>query len=595
MVTTLELRPWVPIDDVEHTKTSWEFASDVDFEDIVDSSYEDEVNLNIFYSFIDIPIGVKYYGRAKRHFSDDTESDWTQPKVIEVFEDELNTTLPLDISVDVPIIYVDKDEVLHNDSFTIKTSKFRGKNDGHHSTSWIIKDDRGNVIFRSMQDKDNKTSITVNKSDLTHVMFDRITILAIHNTLLGVESSVGKKEIVLYDVNFDVVSNVNNIMPYRDYELVLKKKITTNVTGIFRIELLNMKNELIYTKDFNTDVTNIIIPGGILNNNSEYILDIYVNITESTINAKRILLHTIEVGDNDVINPEYVYNKTVEYLHDVSSPLLEYGCSVKELTSGLIPFIEDEEQGYRVKFNRDTLRMEDDVELTGLNLDNSDNDNTFIKILNNNTVIVDTKNDDGDPTFKIFNYNPVNESMELVQTKTRDDEVDPIGKTNALVVLDNDNFIYMPTNSGKLIKYNIPDNELTELAMVPNKDMKDGVIFYIGSNRIMILGGSENSGYSYNINNKTFLETMKIEKRFSDRPLKVIQLINNDYLIVRTTEKDEDENGDIMYYDTNNDRISVVPIANEIIPYFDSSLTLVTGEIVLIENKDDANKYFLFK
>jgi hypothetical protein len=142
--------------DYKHTATSWQVASDPEFNNLLVNDVKDETNLTE--KMIDLPLHKDdlYYVRMKLHFDDGSSTSWSKPIIVTKDMDgfSVNNTI-----VGTPEIISEYDP--HNfplGGFNLKTSDFvlfTGTGN-HRFTDWRIEDINGNLIW----ERRNTTNLT---------------------------------------------------------------------------------------------------------------------------------------------------------------------------------------------------------------------------------------------------------------------------------------------------------------------------------------------------------------------------------------------------------------------------------------------------
>lgn len=219
----LQLNDWTPVEGLLQVATTWEIATDKEFTNILESTKSDTM-LRVFQSDVVIPADQIVYVRAMRHFNDSTADYWTDArKMINNEESYSSMLLSTDIIVEQPIVDINLDEYFGVDpTFTITTSDFKCNNAEHYATHWIIKDGIGNIVFTSLEDTANKTSIAVTKT-ATIMSKTQFKLYAIHVAAGNIESKPGEFNVKLSSFNFEIVSDLTKVNGMEDYTLKLKK------------------------------------------------------------------------------------------------------------------------------------------------------------------------------------------------------------------------------------------------------------------------------------------------------------------------------------------------------------------------------------
>ena len=203
----------------------------------------------VFVKEIDIPIGSTYYVVAERQFSlKDSNYDISninyrsEEFVISNNETEIsNMLLAKDITIETPYIFIDRNDIINgnSDTFVINSSKYKGVGDGHTHSHWVIKYN-GEIIHRVINDRVNKTSITLEKSLVKNLPSFEVYCTHCSN---NIESSIGKLKITLNTLNFELTNNITSLVS-TDTKLIIKRINTTRPLGLSKINIKH-KDEII--------------------------------------------------------------------------------------------------------------------------------------------------------------------------------------------------------------------------------------------------------------------------------------------------------------------------------------------------------------
>jgi len=135
-----------------HTSSDWEVATDVNFTNIVYSSYHDTVNLTTLPVYIAAP-NTSYYIRV-RYNSNSYTSLWSTPLHYTTSSSYITApTITTDASTITPVI-------------TLTNISVVGAGNTHTSTDWIVATDSSfhNIVYSSLKDTVNLTSLTITQA-----------------------------------------------------------------------------------------------------------------------------------------------------------------------------------------------------------------------------------------------------------------------------------------------------------------------------------------------------------------------------------------------------------------------------------------------
>jgi hypothetical protein len=138
-----------------HISTDWQIATDSTFLNIINESLGDAVNL-LSYSHSSNIYYPKLYGRARFNL-DNCTSEWAVVT--------LNNDPEVLNEIDRPSVVIDTATGVANTSsfsFTQNTAN----PETHTATTWLVKDGNSNIVFSSIEDTANLTSITVPMNSL---------------------------------------------------------------------------------------------------------------------------------------------------------------------------------------------------------------------------------------------------------------------------------------------------------------------------------------------------------------------------------------------------------------------------------------------
>ena len=229
-----------------------------------------------------------------------------------------------------------------------------------------------------------------------------------------------------------------------------------------------------------------------------------------------------------------------------------------------------------------------------INLGLDNNNDLWIRPLNKERILIDgIKN--GKATFLIYSYNTYTEEYTLVKSIKRDDESIALGKTNNILQISPDEFIYNPVGTNKLKKLNINTDAITNLAEIPLEGMTRAVLIRVDNNRMYIVNGSTYHACMYNIADNTFgLGYSYGPNEYLNKDTKSIPLINGSTLLIKLThENTDDDESSIQYFNWKTSQLENTKLGfkgNTI----GSTLLLYSGAVLLTKvngNNTDIFKY----
>lgn len=597
---TLKLKPWVSLAGLEHISSSWQVATDIEFTDILDDVQNSTEWVDIYYSKVMIPEGAKYYIRAKRHYNDDSIGDWSTPVAVAAKIDDHNLLITNDVFIDKPRIYVDVDTIKDNsiDSFTIESSEFKSSTEGHYETTWIIKDGSGKILFISLADKDNLLKITIDKDKVDITNISVIKIYVIHSTASGITSEVGVKSVILANSthNYEIDNNdTQRVLPNTDYIIKLNKVNSILPYGVTSVTVTNSfdNDNILHHENFYTDEGTITIPGNILQPDTMYNIKL-VDHNISGPQSNTLFIKTTLNSELTNIDLNYVYKQEMGFLYNTEEQVLAKRFITHEWHNNKIPIPMKGGGIHNFKYDRVTERLVDLGKVDELYISNTGYDDVYIKLLENNKLIVDRMSDGGVPTFDVYTFNPSTEQIIYQHSIHRIYENRTLGRTGAIKHLPNDDAIYLVAGTNELKKVNFDTKQISNLAEVPLTDIGYGTFIDTSDDKLIIMGGSGSKTKLYDITDNSFVDGPRIPEAFRNKSLQAIKLINNDSAIFRTNFIDGDNNDFLMYNIGSDtlDTIDVVSINNE---STNTSILLRTGSVLRNLVDPDTNTTYIYE
>lgn len=212
-------------EDKQHIATDWQVSDTLNFSNILLESIEDRNSLytKIFHTNLDPK--VQYYGRARALLS----TGYTYWGNLDVFNVEdtvdIGRSEDMPTRVGIPIINtfvgVKPCDVLKHDAtaFTIVAGGFDViGNATHKSTSWIIEDIYGNVVWCSLEDELNKESIFVENIILRADKVYRIKVM-FHTTSDDASQIATKTIKVAGGSEIEIYTDLDLVYPSRPLDI----------------------------------------------------------------------------------------------------------------------------------------------------------------------------------------------------------------------------------------------------------------------------------------------------------------------------------------------------------------------------------------
>lgn len=579
------------LENIRHVDNLWELSANNRFTEIIESVVTTGPNKDSYRSNIFIPKGETYYLRVTRRFTNPSLNHTLEEVECKAVEnDTLGILTHNSIYIERPTIFVDMLEFKNMDliDFEIRSSEFRGVNTGHIYTHWVITALDDSIIFQSLYDRYNKTSIRLTKSnDL--MSRSSFKVHCIHVGINGIESVRGTKVIQNNELSFDLKGSFRNVNCYENLEIFITPE--TGRQAILKAWFMSSSDA--GDVDEKVDITptesadRITIPGHLLNPDKSYSLSLYCyNRAGEAVNMSWAIT-TRGSSDNDYQqNKEYNYSKNIRVFED--NTLFRYtppnGFMLDELSSGMI-LMPNKDLGKLVVFKTKELSTVEGLRVdldTGTNFQGSkiihditllgnNIDNILVKAINRNMVLIDTYNKLNQPTFMVYNYDPLAEKFTLICSKVRSSEAVCLGYSNNIIKMSDNEFWYLPPLQSMVLSYNIAKNSIDFVYDLKRSSYQTGTMFYNRrKGKIVLFNGSGGI-------NVLDPETKELEqsksvpfKDWNNATIKPIELANGDFLLINIRDTHSPNN--TAYYESLTN--TYTPISNN------SNLNIHSGTIL---------------
>jgi len=592
-MVSLKIRPWDPIDGLEHTSTSWRIATDIDMTNILEEITDSTIWLTLWYSNITIPASVTYYAQAQRTLSDGTVLPWTEPIPVRNHNNSTSVLLHTEVKIATPIVNIGGDET----NLIASTGEAKLTAESHFATHWIIRNANKEVIFVSLYDETNLTSLTVSKALLDYDNLAGIYVEAIHLTATGIESKIGSTYKDILSTNFEITTNLKYVEPYTDLVLRFSKIDPTLPIGITKINLKPMYGDtVLYTQTFSSEVSIVTIPKNLLLPDREYVIELYVRINEKN-EIVRYYMNTNDYSTRtQFIDNDKVYeNKIIPRKSEPFYKIIPYSSLYETFDNRIYAPYVDEGTYYGIYeyiYNKDD--GEDNISVNrsyvpGISLYDT-TESWYGKMLEGNIFLTDNyDNTDDVAMFAVYDYNPFEGSFILKHTIKRINSV-PLGYNNAVVSLDKTTIAFLnPDNASSIGFYDVINNTIRysiESDDFVNNPLINAALVDIGNGRLLVVPGrgSYTTTYIYNISSNTWSQGISIPESFRDHSLRADKLSNGDTIIYRRDKPDNTEDDAVILFSkVKQDFILIDPGTNNLHAN-DSSIKLNNGDILLISN-----------
>lgn len=531
----VKIRKWKVINDLEHTSTTWEIATDENFENIVETHRESDM-LELLFSTIEVPKDTSYWVRAKRHFNSSGVDYWLNPvKVTNMEESYGNMLMQKDSKIQQPYVYITGKEILSsNKTITIQASKFHSNVDQHQSTSWFVFDGRDTLLWSSINDKANLESIVAPNLPI-YKNKTKLKFVVIYKGITGVESKAGVLTINnAGKVNYEIESVLNNIRPLEDLVIKFKPILDTQPLGITNLYLTDYSNPDSVVKELVIESDNkVTLPWYYFKEGSKYNLKIVANVGGVVIIQNKVI--TVEDSlDFNVKDPNYEYkNEIIESeTYDVIVP---EGIYVEALVGNiiLIPSIKHDKvivHGYN---KEQQILTSTKVFADGISLISDNIEGYMVKPISRTRLLIDQLDENGKPHFMIYDYDLATAKFTLKHNVKRDSETACMGKTGAVVQVSNSEVIYNPIGTNEIKKLNILTGEITNYDDIPLEEITKGILIRCKDNRVFIGNGVDYQAVIFNSTNGDYTTGYSFgPSNFINKTVLTVPMLNGNTLIV---------------------------------------------------------------
>ena len=496
---------------------------------------KETITTNIWVKEIDMPVGVTYYVTERKIFKLKNvplnKQELTFDSVVHTITNNdteiSNMLLSENVVIEKPMVLLKLMDIeTAGETITINSSKFRGKGDGHTHTHWIIKADN-EIKFKSIKDTVNKTSITINR-DLIKDFNNDLEIYCIHCSNF-VESEMGGYILTKDSLNFKVTSNLINV-PINDYNLTISKINTSKIMNLKNVYIKQGDNTVL-SFDISSDNTNVnlTIPKRLIEPNSTLIIEAYGYDSNSKLDKKIYKLIPYNLGYEDNINKDYVYNKT--FTNKIYNTIVPSGLVTDTLNG---EFIIPVSNGFRSRKLDATNGIVNVNTIPGLNHLGVITD-MLIRVNNDGTILIDCLDNQNRPTFLVYRYSALNNinSYVLENILTRTDETKTTALNNSIEQISNDEFIYNVTGTNKLKLYNKATNKTKELKSYEDTKATSVTILKMDDNQLLCIGNGELRNKIYLVKENKYIDgIIMVQNGYYLNMIKKIDLINGDKLLI---------------------------------------------------------------
>jgi len=263
----------------EHIATDWQVSRTMAFNDIVLESIEDHSNVTYIKWNDVLDPNVKYYARARALLAGKGYTIWGNLDIYQTEKvNDLTFTAELPSKVSIPVLTTSSDKTAHASVlFTLSVSGYTVVGDAAHiKTSWFIEDLNGKVVWSSLNDTINKTSITVADTVLRNGEIYRVRAMFITNT--NDKSQMATMTIQVSDVpDVEVLTVLNDMNPVANN--TLKIAALSGVNHIYAELVIVTKNTAQTIWSGNAGGVAVTIPANTIKKDTNYILRVKTNVS----------------------------------------------------------------------------------------------------------------------------------------------------------------------------------------------------------------------------------------------------------------------------------------------------------------------------
>lgn len=575
MELVINISKWPEDSPLEHIRT------DIIIKDKNDGIIiEQSITSLVYVKEIDIPVGETYYVTEKKVFNVKgveygEEDDISYESIVHTItnNDEAisNMLLSKPVIIEKPMLLLTNEQITNSeDTITIRSSSYRGSGDGHTHTHWLIYID-GILKVRSVRDTVNKTNIVIPKE----VFADYNSILEIHCTHCSnyIESETEIYTLTKNSLNFKVVSNLINI-PISSYNLEISKLKNTLPMQLSKVVVKHsnviLRTFIVGTSDANT--ININLPIDLIEPTRYLTLELYGYDEDMQLDKKTYVLKPYNLSYEDSLDKNFVYTKT--FTTSINEDKLPKGL-VTDLLGKLILVPNDTSMDlFSINGRLNKVNTIPTINHLG------NKENMYIKVNNDNTILIDCLDEDNVPTFLIYSYDTLSDAYILNSTLTRSTETHTVAFNNSIEQISNDEFIYSVKGTNRLVKYNKKTNVTTDLKVIPLEDTTDAVILKMDDNQLLILGNNSYHTAIYNIEDNRYIEGMVINfDGYVGESIKKVDLVNGDKLLI--INKPEENLDKVLYFDISKYTLEELDFVisrtdNNILFRYDNSMAIAT-------------------
>ena len=582
-----------------HIATDWQIARDVDFTDIVYEGTTTNEFKDMHLADVMIPEGEIFYGRARRIFEEaGSPIDHYLPytKLYGAAEYDLRE-VDEEHYVETPHIYVDRNKIIDDNLpfFSIKSSKIRSKNSNHHSTTWVIYDDKDNVIFKNINDTTHKEYIEIDKESINLSMTSKLKISIAHRNVHGIVSKFCTNVIDIYNYKFDVISNLRELSTIRERRIDVEWDLDTEFKEFEKIEIIDKDNMEIKKIYYNVTTEYFIIPSRFLESGKYYIFRFYPKLRFNSGSISKDFIVTTMLDDSEfTIYRGFNYREKLESING-TIPFTRSNYYIEALDDNLLINVE-------VGGTTANLYIYDGgfVSLAnGFEIDEIGNGHFNVFEVSDRYVLIDTINVDENRVFMVYKYDVLLRLFTHVSTTViSDDLIDDMIGTNAITMHRGHDWIYFNSTledvDGRYTefrRFNVHTNVIETLNNRPDGRFVNGVVEYLDDGKILVMGGNDvenHTAYLYDVVLGDYNNIQSIPEAFRGIPIMSSRRKDGRLMFFSSTITESDKV--LVYDDVLNE---FIPITHDVDPYTPNSTLINFHNGDIIKENTDTNDYYV--
>lgn len=527
MQITLKLQKFIEVDGLKHTNTDYRMYSDKGKTTLVKEILDGplvNVAIDVF-----VPVGATYYLEATRRFNLPNINYVSELYEYTNNDEEIsNMIVKKPIVIERPIVNVNKSDIVDGDgdTFTVTTSSYRGEGDGHTHSNWFVYNKVGKLIHKVLLSP-NKTSLDLPRSIGRDVGSLEFIVQHCSNNIV---SPAGRKKILFDRVNFEITSKTTNV-PIDNYYAKISKVDKTKRLRVNRVNVYDINNNLVKTSEITVDkdILTVMVDRVTIRDNIKLRLEVIGYTAQGKVESISTTITPITYTHSDTVDKSYKFSNTLAEGHD-DAYLIPYDDISTDIVNGLNILPVGNKLKY-YKYDYSVKKIVPMTELKGVTLINEDNDGIFIKYLDTGVLVVDTVDDDGKPTFLIYQHTIYKDTYVLKHSITRSIETKSLGYTNSVVQISREELMYAVVGTNKINKLNVTTGVITEV-MTVGKGTNNTLINMLDG-RILIFSNDTHMSQIYRYQTDTLIDGPSLPaSELVKSDLKAVRLINGDWLII---------------------------------------------------------------